>query len=411
MMRVLDLSLLLPGPYCSRIFADWGAEVIKVERPGQGDWLRHLPPLDPQGGEGLLFHALNRGKKSLTLNLKTAEGRAILHQLVETADLLLESFRPGVMERLDLGYEALAQINPRLVYCSLSGYGPAGPYRERAGHDLNYAGLAGLLDLTGSRGGAPTIPGAPVADLMGALWAAVGILLALLGREETGKGQRVDGSLLGGALSCLPLGIARYQGGQPMERGEIESDLNLDLSQPVLLMTQHPVTTEVEAAAEQMRITLEAVKAVGVQTVISYPNADSGGRAMIRVLEECESWPFLRIRPSLGQRRYVSLLRYANAMVGNSSSGIIEAPFFGLPVVNIGSRQQGRQRAENVLDVPHDREAIEEAIRKVLGDEMIIRRARHCTNPYGDGRAGERIAQVLAEIPLPREFLQKRLTY
>jgi crotonobetainyl-CoA:carnitine CoA-transferase CaiB-like acyl-CoA transferase len=222
-MRVLDLSLLLPGPYCSRIFADWGAEVIKVERPGQGDWLRHLPPLDPQGGEGLFFRALNRGKKSLTLNLKTAEGRTILHQLVETADVLLESFRPGVMERLDLGYEALAQINPRLVYCSLSGYGPAGPYRERAGHDLNYAGLAGLLDLTGSRGGAPAIPGAPVADLMGALWAAVGILLALLGREETGKGQRVDGSLLGGALSCLPLGIARYQGGQPMERGE--SDL------------------------------------------------------------------------------------------------------------------------------------------------------------------------------------------
>ena len=198
---------------------------------------------------------------------------------------------------------------------------------------------------------------------------------------------------------------------EPMERAEIESDLDLDLSKPVLLMTQHPVTTEVEAAAEQMRITLEAVKAVGVQTVITYPNADSGGRAMIRVLEEYRSLPFIRVRKNLGQRRYVSLLRYASAMVGNSSSGIIEAPFFGLPVINIGTRQQGRQCAENVLNVPYDKNVIERAIRMVLTDETFIQQARHCTNPYGDGHAGERIAQTLAQIPLDREFLQKRLTY
>ena len=198
---------------------------------------------------------------------------------------------------------------------------------------------------------------------------------------------------------------------EPIARAEIESDLNLDLSKPLLLVTQHPVTTEVEAAAEQMRITLEAVKAIGVQTVISYPNADSGGRAMIRVLEEYESLSFVRIRPSLGQRRYVSLLRYASAMVGNSSSGIIETPFFGLPVINIGTRQQSRQRAENALDVPHDQEAIEQAIRKALTNEAFIQQARHCTNPYGDGHAGERIAQILAQVPLDRGFLQKRLTY
>ena len=114
-MRLLDLTGLLPGPYCSRIFADWGAEVIKVERPGQGDWLRYLPPLDPDTGRGLLFGALNRGKKSLTLNLKATEGRAILLQLAESADVLLESFRPGVMERLGLGYEDLARRNPRLT--------------------------------------------------------------------------------------------------------------------------------------------------------------------------------------------------------------------------------------------------------------------------------------------------------
>ena len=198
---------------------------------------------------------------------------------------------------------------------------------------------------------------------------------------------------------------------EPLSRSEIEADLALDLSQPVLLLTQHPVTTEVEAAAEQMRLTMEAIRAVGVQTVITYPNADSGGRAMIQVLQEYADLDFIRLRRSLGQRRYVSLLRYASAMVGNSSSGIIEAPFFGLPVVNIGSRQQGRQRAENVLDVPHDRSAIEQAIRQALNDPEFIRRARHCTNPYGDGHAGERIAATLATISLDRNLLQKQLTY
>lgn len=198
---------------------------------------------------------------------------------------------------------------------------------------------------------------------------------------------------------------------EPMSREELEADLELDLSQPVLLMTQHPVTTEVEAAADQMRTTLDAIASVGVQTVITYPNADAGGRAMADVIEEYAPIPFLRLRPTLGQRRYVSLLRYAAAMVGNSSSGIIEAPFFGLPVVNIGSRQQGRQRAENVLDVPHDHEAIEQAIRATLTDEGFIRLARACTNPYGDGHAGERIAAALAAVPLDRSVLQKRLHY
>ena len=146
-MRVVDLSRLFPGPYCSRILADFGFEVIKVEQPGGGDWSRHVPPLAPESGEGLLFRALNRGKKSLTLNLKSEEGRAVFLRLVQAADVLLESFRPGVMERLSLGYEVLASANPRLVYCALSGYGPTGPYRYRAGHDLNYQGLAGLLDL------------------------------------------------------------------------------------------------------------------------------------------------------------------------------------------------------------------------------------------------------------------------
>jgi alpha-methylacyl-CoA racemase len=218
-MRVLDLSRLLPGPYCSCILADLGMEVIKVERPGGGDWTRHAPPLDPASGEGLLFGALNRGKKSMTLNLKSEQGRHILLRLCSAADVLLESFRPGVMDRLGLSYEAVARINPRLVYCSLSGFGSQGVYRERAGHDLNYQGLAGLVDLTGSRQGSPSVPGVPVADVAGALWATIGILHALFEREHSGQGQRVEASLLGGALSLLPLAVAGEMGGQPLQRG------------------------------------------------------------------------------------------------------------------------------------------------------------------------------------------------
>jgi crotonobetainyl-CoA:carnitine CoA-transferase CaiB-like acyl-CoA transferase len=155
----------------------------------------------------------------MTLNLKSDTGRAIFLQFVATADVLLESFRPGVMERLGLGYETLARTNRELVYCSLSGYGQEGPYRDRAGHDLNYQGLAGLVDLTGPREGPPTVPGVQIADLTGALWAVIGILGALLERERTGIGQRVDSSLLGGALSFAFLPVTYNLGGQPMVRG------------------------------------------------------------------------------------------------------------------------------------------------------------------------------------------------
>ncbi len=218
-VRVLDFSRLLPGPYCSRVLGDFGAEVIKIERPNAGDWARLVPPLDPETGESLLFRALNRGKKSLALDLRSGEGRAILLRLVENADVVVESFRPGVMERLGLGYERLAEANSRLIYCALTGYGNSGAYRQRAGHDLNYIGLSGLLDLSGPRDGPPAIPGTPVADVSGALWAAIGVLLALLARERTGLGQRVDASLLGGALACLPVALAQHQAQAPNARG------------------------------------------------------------------------------------------------------------------------------------------------------------------------------------------------
>jgi len=219
-VRVLDLSALLPGPYCTRILADFGADVIRIERPGGGDWSRYAPPL--RRDHGVLFDALNHGKRSLTLNLKSEKGKAIFLGLVTGSDVLLETFRPGVMGRLGLGYPILARANPNLLYCALSGYGTQGPYRDRAGHDLNYVGLAGLLDLTGHAGSLPAIPGAPIADLAGGLWATIGILLLLLARARGDGGCRADASLLGAALACLPMAVAGEAGGAPLQRGASE---------------------------------------------------------------------------------------------------------------------------------------------------------------------------------------------
>ncbi|HEY70663.1 MAG TPA: CoA transferase [Anaerolineae bacterium] len=218
--RVLDLSPLFPGPYCSRILADLGAEVIKIEQPGRGDWARFVPPL--QDGESLLFRLLNQGKKSLTLNLKDAEAHAIFLSLIKTADVLIETFRPGVMERLGLGAEVLAEANPRLVQCSLTGYGTQGSHRDRAGHDLNFVGLSGMLDVARRPGGKPCFPGTQIADITGGLWAAIGILAALMQTQDAERGLRVESSLLGTTLASMPFALANQMGGQP--RG-IERDL------------------------------------------------------------------------------------------------------------------------------------------------------------------------------------------
>jgi UDP-N-acetylglucosamine 2-epimerase (non-hydrolysing)/GDP/UDP-N,N'-diacetylbacillosamine 2-epimerase (hydrolysing) len=206
-------------------------------------------------------------------------------------------------------------------------------------------------------------------------------------------------------------GLTYLRQTEPLPVAQIEEALDLDLSKPVILVTQHPVTTESNQAVEQMRLTLDVLQRIGRQTVITYPNADSGGRQMIQVLLEYLDTPSFRIRKSLGQRLYVSLLHHARVMVGNSSSGIIEAPFFGIPVVNIGSRQQGRERAANVIDVPHNAEAIYQAVQMAMYDETFIEQAHHCANPYGDGFADERITKLLTNISLERCVLQKRLAY
>jgi alpha-methylacyl-CoA racemase len=209
-IRILDLSRLLPGAYASQMLADFGAEVIKIEEPGSGDYGRFMPP-QLAGGMSLYFVAINRNKRSMTLNLKAPEGREIFLRMVRQADVVLESFRPGVMERLGLGYEQLKEVHPGLVYCAISGYGQDGPYRLRAGHDLNYAGYAGLLDYNRGPRGEPAMPPTQLGDLAGgSFMAVIGIMTALFGRTQTGEGRMIDVSMTEGVMSLLPLTATAY---------------------------------------------------------------------------------------------------------------------------------------------------------------------------------------------------------
>ena len=202
-LRVLDLSRLLPGPYATLVLADLGADVVKLEDPGGGDYLRWMPPL--AGQQSGWFHALNRNKRSMALDLRRPEGPGVVLRLARRFDVLVESFRPGLMDRLGVGYQALARENPRIVLCSISGYGQDGPYRDRAGHDIDYVALAGVLAVNGPPE-RPVPLGVQVADVAGGSWPAVaGILAALLGRAVSGRGAHVDIAMAEGALAMLAL--------------------------------------------------------------------------------------------------------------------------------------------------------------------------------------------------------------
>jgi alpha-methylacyl-CoA racemase len=225
-IRVLDLSRLLPGPFCSLLLADYGADVVKIEDTGTGDYLRwSVPAVEgvEDSAKAVRFLALNRNKASVRLNLKDPAGKEAFLRLVEGADVVLESFRPGVMDRLGLGYEALKARNPGVVLCATSGYGADGPLAARAGHDLNYLGRVGLLGLSGDADGPPVQAAGQIADIGGgALMAAFGILAALRERDRSGEGQLVDVSMADGALSWLAMDAARVLHGDTLRRGQVE---------------------------------------------------------------------------------------------------------------------------------------------------------------------------------------------
>jgi crotonobetainyl-CoA:carnitine CoA-transferase CaiB-like acyl-CoA transferase len=222
-VRVLDLSRLLPGGFCSLLLADFGAEVLKVEDTGMGDYIRWSPPYyetRPPGhdsAKSALFLSLNRNKRSIRLDLKNERGREALLALVRGHDVVLESFRPGVLDRLGVGYERMRQENAGIVYCAISGYGQQGPKRDASGHDMNYLGLIGLLGLTGASGGEPVQAAGQIADIGGGgLMAAFGIMAALRerdgggGRPGSGQGQLVDVSMADGSLAWLAMVAATY---------------------------------------------------------------------------------------------------------------------------------------------------------------------------------------------------------
>ena len=227
-VKVLDLTRLLPGGFCSLLLADLGADVLKVEDTGMGDYVRWAPPY--YGGEehgelgtrSALYLALNRGKRSIRLDLKSEGGREALHRLAESHDALLDGFRPGVLDRLGVGYEAIRERNPGVVYCAITGYGQTGPNTQRSGHDMNYLGLVGLLGLTGEPGGRPIQSAGQIADIGGGgLMAAFGVLAALHERRRSGEGQLVDVSMADGALSWLAMNAAQYLcDGRVPQRGE-----------------------------------------------------------------------------------------------------------------------------------------------------------------------------------------------
>jgi crotonobetainyl-CoA:carnitine CoA-transferase CaiB-like acyl-CoA transferase len=208
-VRVLDMSRLLPGPYCSMILADHGARVIAVEDK------RFL-------ADGLFFDPVNRNKEHMSLNLKTQEGKEIFFRLIKEADVFMEGFRPGVVTKLGIDYESVRKINPGIIYCSITGYGQTGPYRDRVGHDANYLSFSGVLDLIGERDSAPAIPGVQIADIAGGgMNAAIGILLALFAREKTGQGQYIDISMTDSMVSFMPVPLFYQElSGQVTRRGD-----------------------------------------------------------------------------------------------------------------------------------------------------------------------------------------------
>ncbi len=217
-IRVLDLSRLLPAPFATMILGDLGADVIRVESSTGGDRMRLLPPY--VNGLGVYFMTINRNKRSVAIDLKDPRGREVFLELAKTADVVVEGFKPGTVDRLGVGYEAVRSVRPDVIYCSLSGYGQTGPCQDRAGHDINYMGIGAALDLMTDPGVKPRIPGLFLGDLSGGLYATIGIIAAIVDRQQTGRGQQIDACMLDGLMGLHTFLSARHLiAGLPAEHG------------------------------------------------------------------------------------------------------------------------------------------------------------------------------------------------
>ncbi|MEW6513855.1 MAG: CaiB/BaiF CoA-transferase family protein [Pseudomonadota bacterium] len=246
-LKVLDLTRLLPGPVCTLHLADLGAEVIKIEDTGAGDYARTMGLGAAPGEDSFFFRVVNRNKRGMRLDLKQPAGVAVFLRLACAADVIVESFRPGVVDKLGVGYTAVQAINPRIVYCSITGYGQDGPWRDRAGHDLNYIATSGVLDQIGTVDGAPAIPNLQIGDLLGgALTAAMGILAAVIGAKATGQGRYVDVAMTDATFAHAYTGLLSVLArGQTLPRGT--DDLNGGLPGYGLYRTQDGRTLAVGA--------------------------------------------------------------------------------------------------------------------------------------------------------------------
>ena len=218
-LTVLDLTRVVSAPYAASVLGDFGANVIKIEMPGSGDDARGYGPYE--NGESMYYANLNRNKRGITLNLKTQEGKDILKSLVKEADILLENYRPGVMDKLGLGYDVLKEINPGLIYGALSGFGSYGPYSQRPGYDIISQGMGGLMSVTGAKGGEPTRSGNAMGDILGGMNLVIGVLMAVNARNMTGVGQRIDVSLVDSVVASLENAYIRYfkSGELPVRNG------------------------------------------------------------------------------------------------------------------------------------------------------------------------------------------------
>jgi len=264
-IKVLDLSRALAGPYCTMMLADMGAEVIKVEMPGRGDDSRSWGPPFVEG-ESAYFMSINRSKKSITLNMKSGKSTEIIHRLIKQSDVLVENFRPGAMERLGLGYDRVKEMNPQIIYCSISGFGQDGPYRMLPGFDQVLQGMGGLMSITGEPGGAPIKVGVAIADISGGMFAAYGIVVALYNREKMGRGQMIDVSLLDSQVAWLT-----YRAGAYFASGEIPQPVGS--GHPVIVPYQAFKAKDVyiNIAVGNDQLWEKFCKTVGLEKVMDHP--------------------------------------------------------------------------------------------------------------------------------------------